>query len=92
MPSCTSRPGSGRTWPAGADQQRLGAHANLPVQIRQNASSQASAASRDRGLRVQADKLPGRLTVQVHGEFRVDEIPLGDVQGAGHAVAAVRDG
>ena len=34
---------------------------------------------------------PGRLPVQVHGELGVDEQPLGDVELAGQAVAAVRD-
>ena len=38
------------------------------------------------------DPLADRLPVQVDGELGIDELPLGDVQLAGQAVAAVRHG
>ena len=46
----------------------------------------------DGGVGVQADPLAFRFPVQVDGELRVDEVPAGDVEFPGEAVAAVGDG
>src|ERR1700691_3041371 len=80
---------SGR-WPWG-DEEGLGADADRAAAVGENGRGEAGAARGDGRLGVQADPLARCFAVQVDGELRVDEVPAGDVQLPGDAVAAVGD-
>src|SRR5262249_21168252 len=90
-----SRPPRGRElagcWPGG-DEEGLGADAHWAVEVGKHGGGQPGAAGGDVRLRVQADPFARGLPVQVDGELWVDEVPAGDVQFPGGAVAAVGDG
>src|SRR5665811_369061 len=58
---CILEPGS-----APGDEQALGTHADGTVEVAQHAGGEARTTGRDGRLRLQADPLADRLTVQVH--------------------------
>src|SRR5665647_1997141 len=87
----TSRPITRPTGLALGDEQALGTYADRTVEVAQQAGGQAHTTGRDGRLRLQANPLADGLAVQVHSEFGVDEVPLGQVQLAADAVAAVGD-
>src|SRR5207247_6084431 len=60
---------------ASGDKEGLRADTDLAVEVGEDGRRQARPAGGDDGPGVQADPLPGRLTVQMDGQLRVHETP-----------------
>src|SRR5215472_1533955 len=76
---------------SGGDKEGLRTDAYWAVEVGEHGGGEPGAAGGDVRLRVQADPFARGLPVQVDGELGVDEMPAGDVQIPGGAVAAVGD-